>query len=164
MQAIPTRKYLSGAALLSLGFAAVFALSWRKQPSCVLPSMLIKPQTTVSKTGAEKMATTQLSGSVEHASDSNFDQLVLKSSAPVLVDFYTQWCGPCKRLAPVLEELAAETPDIRVVKIDVDENPRLAARYQIESIPSLKVFRNGKITAETLGLVSKEDLKDMLRQ
>jgi thioredoxin 1 len=80
----------------------------------------------------------------------------------VLVDFYADWCGPCQRLAPVLDELAAEVPDARIVKVNVDHSPRLASEYGIDSIPNLKVFKNGTITHEIVGLAGKSQLRALL--
>jgi thioredoxin 1 len=101
-------------------------------------------------------------GTVYHADESNFDQLVLNSDVPVLVDFYADWCGPCRMLAPVLEELAKETSDARIVKVNVDQAGQLASRYGIESIPSLKVFKDGKVVDEHVGLANKARLKSLL--
>ena len=81
---------------------------------------------------------------------------------PVLVDFYASWCGPCKRLAPTLEEVAAESRGARVVKVNVDDSPELAERYDIHSMPSLLVFKNGRVMAREKGVVSKSRLKAML--
>lgn len=105
---------------------------------------------------------TSVSGGIQHASDANFQQLVLQSSSPVLVDFYAQWCGPCKMLAPVLEEIAREKPQARIVKVDVDASPATAARYGISSIPTLIVFENGAPGRKTVGLASKAQLQNML--
>jgi len=99
---------------------------------------------------------------VLHASEATFEQQVLRSESPVLVDFYATWCGPCKALAPTLDELAAETPHAKVVKIDIDDSPELAARYGVKSIPSLMVFKDGQIVARHKGVVSKARLKAML--
>jgi len=87
---------------------------------------------------------------------------VLNSDVPVLVDFYAIWCGPCKRLAPTLEELAAESPGIKVVKVDVDDSSELAERYEIHSMPCLIVFKNGQVVARQKGVVSKARLKSLL--
>lgn len=99
---------------------------------------------------------------VVHGSRATFDQQVLRSEVPVLVDFYADWCGPCKRLAPALEELAAETSQAKVVKINIDQNPELADRYGVRSIPTLIVFKEGKAVNTQKGLVTKERMKTML--
>ncbi|NUQ63537.1 MAG: thioredoxin [Pirellulales bacterium] len=106
----------------------------------------------------------QHSGKVQHANEDTFSREVLGSNVPVLVDFYADWCGPCQRLAPTLEELARDTPDAKVVKVNVDHSPRLAARYGVDSIPSVKVFKNGEVVAEHVGLASKLQLLDLLRR
>jgi thioredoxin 1 len=101
-------------------------------------------------------------GRVAHATSHDFDQLVLQSEVPVLVDFYADWCGPCKRLAPSLDELAQEMPNARIVKVNVEENPGLARRYQVGPIPALRVFRNGEVTASHKGFASKDKLRSLL--
>ena len=101
-------------------------------------------------------------GTVEHANESTFDEHVLKSDVPVLVDFYADWCGPCRALAPTLEQLARETTTAKVVKVNVDNNPTLAARYGISSIPSLIVFKDGQAVDGLGGLASKAELKSLL--
>jgi thioredoxin 1 len=99
---------------------------------------------------------------VLHASEATFDEHVLRAEVPVLVDFYASWCGPCQLLAPTLDLLAAETPQAKVVKIDIDDNPELAARYAVRSVPSLMVFRGGRVVARQSGGASKAQLKTML--
>lgn len=99
---------------------------------------------------------------VLHASEASFEQQVLESDVPVLVEFYASWCGPCKALAPAIEEVADESPQARVVKVNIDDNPELAARYGVTSIPSLMVFKDGKVVARQKGVVSKTRLKTML--
>ena len=99
---------------------------------------------------------------VQHANETNFENLVLQSKVPVLVDFYAEWCRPCQRLAPLLEELAGEMPGVRVVKVNVDDSPNLAAQYGIDSIPSLKVFKSGAVAGQFVGLANKNQLKTML--
>lgn len=113
--------------------------------------------------GNGSMATTPTkSGQIAHADDSNFRKQVLEADAPVLVDFYADWCGPCRMLSPVLEELAREHPEVRIVKINVDNSPNAAAEYNIEAIPALRLFRGGKVVSRFDGLAEKAELKSML--
>lgn len=100
---------------------------------------------------------------VEHVDQAGFQASVLEAQTPVLVDFYADWCGPCRMLAPLLEEIAGGNPGVKVVKVNVDENPELAARYQVNSIPSLKVFRSGRVVADHVGLADKRRLERMLQ-
>ncbi len=92
----------------------------------------------------------------------NFQQEVLLSDKPVLVDFWAAWCGPCRMVVPIVEEIAQEREDIKVVKINVDEEPALAAQYQIMSIPTLMVFKEGEITNQSVGGKSKAQILAML--
>jgi thioredoxin 1 len=112
--------------------------------------------------GTDLPAATKQIGKVHRAVEANFGELVLNSDVPVLVDFYADWCGPCRMLAPVLEELAKEMEDAKIVKVNVDESPRLAARYKISALPSLKVFEDSEVVDEHEGLASKGRLKKML--
>ena len=100
--------------------------------------------------------------SVLHITKETFENEVLKSDKPVLVDFFAVWCGPCKMIAPVLDEIAEEREDIKVCKINVDEEPELAAQFQVSSIPTLFVFENGKIKNHALGAKPKAQILDML--
>ena len=100
--------------------------------------------------------------SVLHITKENFEAEVLKSYKPVLVDFFAVWCGPCKMIAPILEEIAAEREDIKVCKINVDEEPELAAQYQVVSIPTLFVIKDGQITNQSLGAKPKPQILEML--
>jgi thioredoxin 1 len=100
--------------------------------------------------------------SVLHITKENFEAEVLNSDKPVLVDFYAVWCGPCKMIAPILEEIAQEREDIKVCKINVDEEQELAAKYQVMSIPSLFVIKNGQITNQALGARPKPQILEML--
>jgi len=106
----------------------------------------------------------QVVRTVSYATGETFDQKVLKSDVPVLVDFYADWCGPCKMLAPILEELARENPKAKIVKVDVDRNSQLAGAFRVSSIPTLLVFRNGKVVAQHVGLASKASLKRLLKK
>ena len=110
------------------------------------------------------MSTIQASHKIEHVHTNTFNEKVLQSEVPVLVDFYADWCRPCRALTPVLEELARETPNARIVKVNVDENPELAARYRIESIPNLLVFRDSRLTGQHAGLADKAFLRRLLMQ
>ncbi len=100
--------------------------------------------------------------SVLQITKNNFQEEVLESSQPVLVDFFATWCGPCRMLAPVLDEIAQERSDIKVVKINVDEEQELAAQYRVVSIPSVFVFQNGQVIAQSLGAKPKHQLLAML--
>ncbi len=101
---------------------------------------------------------------LEHVSSATFAERVLKCDKPVLVDFYAEWCGPCKKLGPVLEDFAHEHPEIRVVKVNVDENLDLAGRYEVKQMPSLLVFRGGKVTTRNVGVFTKEYLAEMTKE
>ena len=92
----------------------------------------------------------------------NFESEVLKSDKPVLVDFFADWCGPCQMLAPVLEEIAKEKTDIKVGKINVDEEMELAMKYKVSSIPYLALFKDGKIVNQMVGFGGKEKVLEML--
>ena len=97
-----------------------------------------------------------------HIGKDDFELEVLKSSRTVLVDFWATWCGPCRMLAPVLEELANEHPEVKVCKIDVDEEPTLAMKYGVMSIPMLVVFKNGEVVNQTVGLQPKAALEKLI--
>ena len=92
----------------------------------------------------------------------NFEKEVLGSDRPVLVDFWASWCGPCRMVLPIVEELAEEHPEYKVGKINVDEETELASRFGVMSIPTLLVFREGKLAAQAVGARSKEELLAML--
>lgn len=97
-----------------------------------------------------------------HVSDSNFDSEVLKSSEPVLVDFFAEWCGPCKAMAPALDQLASELKGkVKIVKVDVDQNPGITTKYGIRAMPTLMLFKGGQVAAQHVGaLVQKKKLED----
>ncbi len=92
----------------------------------------------------------------------NFHDEVLASDKPVLVDFWASWCGPCRMVAPMIDEIAAERSDIKVGKINVDQQPELAGRFGVMSIPTLMVFKNGKVTAQSAGARPKAQILAML--
>lgn len=99
---------------------------------------------------------------VEKVNQSNFEDKVLKSDKPVLVDFYADWCGPCKMLSPVVEQIAEESDAYRVCKLNVDEAMDIAAEYGVVSIPTLVVFKDGAAAARTVGVTGKQAILDML--
>ena len=97
--------------------------------------------------------------SVIHLNEATFDQAVSDSDVPILVDFWAPWCGPCRMIAPVLEEIAEEQADaVRIVKVDVDNNPELSNRFRIRNIPTLLFFKGGELKDHVVGLASKADL------
>ena len=104
-------------------------------------------------------------GNILTLTDANFDQEVLRANEPVLVDFWAEWCGPCKMLVPLLNDLAAEYQGrIKFGKVNVDEHQRLAGKYGITNIPTLLLFKSGEVTAQMVGLGGKRAYKEKLDQ
>ena len=99
---------------------------------------------------------------VQHISENGFDKVVLKSKEPVLVDFYATWCGPCKMMSPILEQLSEEKTDVKFAAIDVDEAERLAIKYGISSIPCMILFNNGEEADRVIGAVPKSKLMEVV--
>src|SRR6185312_17459066 len=100
-----------------------------------------------------------MAGTLSEVSDSNFQAEVIESDGPVLVDFWAPWCGPCRVVAPVLEEIAAERPDLRIVKLNIDENQQTAAAFEVLSIPTLILFKNGNAVKSVVGAYPKKKIE-----
>ncbi len=100
-----------------------------------------------------------MAGNVNEVTDANFQAEVIESSEPVLVDFWAPWCGPCRMVAPVLEEIASERENLRVVKLNVDENQQTAAQFEVLSIPTLILFKNGSVAKKVVGAYPKKKLE-----
>ncbi len=99
------------------------------------------------------------------ATDDNFEDEVLKSDKPVLVDFWAPWCGPCKAIGPIVEEIAEQLKDsIKIMKLNVDENQKTAIKYGVRSIPTLVIFKDGKVSDTLIGLVPKERLEGFVKK
>ena len=100
-----------------------------------------------------------MAGTLQDVSDANFQAEVIESDAPVLVDFWAPWCGPCRVVAPVLEEIAGERPDLRIVKLNVDDNQQTAAAFDVLSIPTMILFKNGQVAKKIIGAYPKRKLE-----
>ena len=100
-----------------------------------------------------------MAGSITEVTDTNFQAEVIESDQPVLVDFWAPWCGPCRVIAPSLEEIAAERDDLRIVKLNVDDNQQTAANFEVLSIPTLILFKNGQVAKKVIGAYPKKRLE-----
>jgi thioredoxin 1 len=104
-----------------------------------------------------------MSNAVIHVTDSDFSKIVLQSESPILVDYWAEWCGPCKQIAPILDEIAEEYTDrITVAKINIDDNPQTPQNYGVRGIPTLMLFKNGEIEATKVGALTKGQLASFL--
>ena len=106
-----------------------------------------------------------MSDNITNLTDANFEEEVLNADQPVLVDYWAEWCGPCKALTPVLEEVAPEyVGKVKIAKMNIDENPSTPVKYGIRSIPTLMIFKNGSVEDTKLGSMSKAELSDFINQ
>lgn len=101
---------------------------------------------------------------MEHITAQNFEEKVMQANTPVVIDFYADWCGPCKRLAPIFEDLSQEMSDVTFYKVDVENASDLAAQFGVQSIPTILMFDKGDMVERVMGLMPKEALADMIKK
>jgi len=105
------------------------------------------------------------SDKVSNITDASFENDVLKSTEPVLIDFWATWCGPCRAIAPVVEQLAGEyAGKVKVVKVNIDENPKTPTQYDVRSIPTLLMFKDGKVVGQIVGAVPKPKIEELVKK
>lgn len=100
---------------------------------------------------------------VINVNNENFDKEVLQSKQTVLVDFWANWCGPCRMLSPIVDEIAEEEENLKVCKVNIDDSKEIALKYQVMSIPTLIVFKNGKVVNNSVGLISKQKILELIK-
>ena len=100
---------------------------------------------------------------VKNITDSDFESEVLKSDNPVLIDFWAEWCGPCKVLGPVIDEVSSEISEVKFTKLNIAENPETAPKYGIRGIPTIMIFKNGELAATNVGVMSKSELTTFIK-
>lgn len=137
--------------------------SMTRGPSCPANTPRSIPAANTAPSTAPSTVT-QGYGTLVHANDSNFDQIVLQAKGPVLVDFYADWCGPCQKLAPELERVAADLTEGRIVKVDADRNPKLVAQYNVAALPTLLVFVDGQVVDRAMGFHDEQELRSLLQR
>ena len=143
--------------IILVGGLAFYSMT--RGPSCPANTSRTPPVANTAPT-----TVTQGYGTLVHADDSNFDQIVLQAKGPVLVDFYADWCRPCQQLAPELERVAADLTEGRVVKVDADRNPRIVAEYNIAALPTLLVFVDGQVVERAMGFHDEKELRRLLQR
>ena len=127
---------------------------------CLIVVLLLTSKTIFKK---EENQQGEQSGFVQEIASSEFENEVLNSDKKVLVDFYATWCGPCKIISPIIEEVAKENPEVKFVKVDIDANQELAEKYEVVYIPTLVVIENGKEITKSVGAISKEETLNLIK-
>mgnify|MGYP004648298957 FL=1 len=127
---------------------------------CLIVVLLLTSKTIFKK---EENQQGEQSGFVQEIASSEFENEVLNSDKKVLVDFYATWCGPCKIISPIIEEVAKENPEVKFVKVDIDANQELAEKYEVVYIPTLVVIENGKEITKSVGAISKEEILNLIK-